>query len=75
MLRIWASELACRAVQMALSGAYRGYRMFLLHQGSLSALRNAMVGMQVMARMTGLAGVFLGNSRRSEWFTSVVVDE
>ena len=31
------------------------------------------VGMQVMARITGLVGMFLGNSRRSEWFTSVVV--
>ena len=31
------------------------------------------LGMQVMARITGLAGTFLGNSRRSEWFTSVVV--
>ena len=30
-------------------------------------------GMQVMARITGLVGMFLGNSRRSEWFTSVVV--
>ena len=32
-----------------------------------------LVGMQVMARITGLVGMFLGNSRRSEWFTSVVV--
>ena len=29
--------------------------------------------MQVMARITGLVGMFLGNSRRTEWFTSVVV--
>ena len=29
--------------------------------------------MQVMARITGLVAMFLGNSRRSEWFTSVVV--
>ena len=32
-----------------------------------------LVGMQVMARITGLVGMCLGNSRRSEWFTSVVV--
>ena len=38
------------------------------HISGTSTLR-----MQVMARITGLVGVFLGNSRRSEWFTSVVV--
>ena len=44
----------------------KSHHVFLVTAASL-------VMMQVMARITGLVGIFLGNSTRSEWFTSVVV--